>query len=227
MTIPLDSDSILFVDCQATHRNPQTGQLLEFAWLQNKPKQTIQTARVKPPIAFVLSEKIKALTGIVEIELAAGDSIESIWQRFHQQRTHIGNTTIVAHYSRLEEAYLRHIHQQLERPETFTPAFICTYEIARRLFPGLPAHSLRSVAGFLGSSVLPQRRAEVHVAATQSIWKSCCTQLCSRYNIQTIAELQHWLKYRNTTKNQEKEFPNLTDPAYHVANHARCLLFSR
>jgi DNA polymerase-3 subunit epsilon len=101
--------------------------------------------------------------------------------------------TCVAHYARFEKQFLEDLHQEYAPRSRFPLRFVCTLEIARRLFPDLPRRGLRALAGFLGGSLPELKRAGSHVQATAVVWASLIKLLRTERGIETLEELSSFL----------------------------------
>lgn len=133
-----------------------------------------------------LSTRISALTGITNEDLSTAPTEKKVIQQF--KRTLKQGQLALAHYARFEQGFL----------ESFIPALsrsplICTYEIARRLYPDLPSRSIRAVSGFLGHHIDEAKRSEHHIEATHYIWQHLVREL-DRQGIRSPEELNAWLK---------------------------------
>ncbi len=199
--------TILAIDCQATHSDPNAGHLVEIGWVkakaafpfdhemtaENAMSQMIRIGK-RPQIP----RQFFRITGITPDELKEAAPGKIIWHNLHQaakqaEAENQGICPAVIHYKRYEEPYLRQLHQKFGPGKTFPFQIVCTHEIVRRLFSGLPRKSLRAVSGYFGYSLPEFRRSLHHVVATAFIWSQVIRILDEREKITTFPDLMEWL----------------------------------
>jgi hypothetical protein len=112
----------------------------------------------------------------------------------------------VVHYARYEAPYLDKLQALTSARGGVQLDLICTYEIARRLLPGLPRKGLRAVAGYFGHDTPAQRRCIHHLRATAAIWKGLASELAAAHRITTIAALKSWMEKTPTPSNVKRIF---------------------
>lgn len=120
--------------------------------------------------------KILRLVGILAEEIEKGlepkrvfaelnDLIQDAIKEFH------GNIFAVAHFARLEQAFLDRLwRDHCQQP--FPIPIVCTHKLAKLLYPRLPNYGLRALAGWFGMPLDDGKRASNHVKATKQIWQS-------------------------------------------------------
>ncbi|MGE5341145.1 MAG: GIY-YIG nuclease family protein [Candidatus Omnitrophota bacterium] len=214
--------NVLALDCQATGANPSNGHLIEIGWLGFRASDAMETIEgnfsdviesylCQLPEGEDLPRRVSQLTGITREELSHGVSSQWIQEKLWDagRQTARKNTSslcpLIIHFSRYEEPFLSHLHQQHnpEEPFPFTP--ICTHQIARRLFPQLPSKSLRAIAGYFGHPAHELRRSAQHVAATAFIW-SHAVRLLEEKGIVTFDALREWLDQSPIGKHPDEKF---------------------
>ncbi len=200
--------TVLVIDCQATHSSPTLGQLIEFGWAKTRVSEPFDSGRIIPSMQTYLVEsndksdlprQFLKMTGLRLEELKEAIPKKIIWQRLirttrgikHDNR---GICPAVIHYCRYEQPFLEQLHQEFSPQRKFPWTIICTHEIFRRLFPGLPRKGLRAVAGYLGLALPDLRRCAHHVRATIFIWHNLVRLLEEREGISTFGELLEWLE---------------------------------
>ena len=189
---------VLALDCQATGSFPR-GELLEIGWARSTAAATnppsIEAHVIAPRSGGHLTRRIRQLTGFSQRDLRTAASRARVGGRLAEvvrgaNGAHHGPAVAVAHFARFEEPFLRDL---LSAAGPLPFELVCTHEIARRLFPGLPRRGLRAVAGYLGHGVPELRRAGSHVAATLAIWRGLVPLLKAEHGIRTLEELRSWL----------------------------------
>jgi DNA polymerase III subunit epsilon len=200
----------LFFDCQSTGASPANGNVLEMAWCQasarEKP-QSIQAHLVKQPDNQPVPYMIQAITGIFDNDMAAAVHLEEAYGQFsHGVESNPQLTHALIHYARFEEAFLKDLHNRFLNSSQLPFRVLCTYEIARRLFPNLPTRGIKGIAGFFGATIPESKRSSCHVEATWTIWKGLVAELSKR-GINTVDELETWLTTVPAAKRTKLEYP--------------------
>jgi len=219
----LSNLEVLVLDCQATLSNPETGHLLEIGWGRMRTgaptgapagpdtletfdnvdriisETMIESYLVQLPEGVEIPRRVGRITGLQTNDLAAGLPPKKIWKKLTHTARDIAATNkqklcpTVIHYSHFELPYLQHLHREFSPRKPFPFEIICTHQVMRRLFPNLPRKGLRAIAGYLGHSTPELRRSAHHTAATVFIWRQA-VQLLEEQGVQTLEELQQWLK---------------------------------
>ncbi len=206
MKIPLKKLQVLALDCQTTGANPEKGHLLEIGWVKTCAAATVRPKAlpVKAYLACLpqdveIPPAVQRVTGISIEALEKALSPAGIWRKVIKTAHAIAATDgmdtcpTLIHYARFEAPFLRHLHAENNSPGTFPFRIICTHEIAKRLFPGLPRRGLRAVAGYFGHSLPQRRRSSDHAVATAVIWQNLIRLLRMEYDIQNLDQLTDWL----------------------------------
>jgi DNA polymerase-3 subunit epsilon len=216
----LNDVEFVFLDCQSTGASPAHGNLLEIAWTKARAKDElgpIQSYLLKQPADYPIPHMIYALTGISQSEMQ--DAIEpqvacQLLQTTFQQPEVVDHALI--HYGRFERAFLEDLYKRcsISSPDPkdtdsqmqLPYKILCTYEIARRLFPNLPTRGIKGLAGFFGAPFGEVKRAACHVAATRLIWQGLLEEL-RKIGIETIALLEEWIASAPVAKRTKLEYP--------------------
>lgn len=198
---------VLAIDCQATHSNPDAGQLAEIGWTKTQAARffdhELTTEKVRSHLLKIednsqVPKQFYRITGIGIEEMKEAVSKRTAWQNLHRAAKQAascnrGICAAVIHFSRYEEPYLRQLHQEFTPKHKFPFTIFCTHKIVSRLYPGLPRKGLRAAAGFFGYALPNQRRSLHHVVATAFIWNHLVGILEEREKITTFGELKEWL----------------------------------
>jgi DNA polymerase-3 subunit epsilon len=183
---------VLVVDCQTTGATPGKDQLLEVAWAllpAAAGSPVIHSFVVRLPEGVVIPDRISRMTGIGAAETSNAPGAREVW---HLLRAAVAGRVPVAHFAVFEQRWLDHLFAGFGGRDARFPRIICTREIARRLYPGLPRKGLRPVAGYLGHDMAEPRRAGDHVAATASVWREMTAELDAS-GIRTVDDLSSFL----------------------------------
>lgn len=209
---------VLLLDCQTTGPNPEKGNLLEIAWMvasasdalsQHQPgnqhEPIIHARIVAQPEDKPVPYRIQNLTGITQDLMAAAVSIEGVQSELLQSIGRLESPGLgLAHFARFEQPFIRAL---LAVPDDADLPFklLCTYEIAKRLYPNLPSKGIRAVAGFFGTTCGELKRAQSHVESTLSIWKGIVEKL-ELLGIVTYDQLEAWLAETRAPKRTKYEY---------------------
>ena len=219
MTTTLADLEILALDCQTTGSHSGRGHLLEIGWARLRISDhsddifsSIVSRLITLPPGVEIPPRIRRITGICSNDLRTADSPESVWQMLDEVARQIGKDhqenacPTVIHYSRFEEPFLKELHRKYGDGRAFAFDIICSHEIARRLYSGLPRRGIRSLAGYFGHSVPELKRCSAHVAATVVIWRNLVKRLDRGYGVRTLKQLRDWLAQTGV--------PSRSDPIY-------------
>jgi DNA polymerase III epsilon subunit-like protein len=213
--IMLESSCVVFLDCQTSGTQPSRGAPIELAWTFEsfdapfENAVTVESSLVALPPDRNWSKQTERITGISEAELENAPTAELIWERFLTQLNLNSPIAAIIHYARFELSFLRPLHQKLRSSETFPLDVVCTFELAKRLYPRLPAYGIRAVSGYLGWELPERRRAAEHVQATHFIWKKMRAEWSKQYPGAGWEDFRTWLKEGIKSKGRRKTFDYL------------------
>ncbi|MCX7760131.1 MAG: exonuclease domain-containing protein [Hydrogenothermaceae bacterium] len=166
--LTIDEAVFSVVDLETTGLNPKNSQIIEIAAL--KVEGLIITDKfntlVKPTYDFI-PLNITKLTGITNAMVIDKPKIDKIFPEFLE---FIEGSILVAHNANFDVSFLKEVHRQLYSRELTIP-YVCTQNIAKRLFPDLNSKSLSNVASFLGVAYTQKHRAMSDALATFHIFK--------------------------------------------------------
>ncbi len=206
----------LFLDCQTTGSNPDQSHLLELGWGLGTARSeiAIHSSLLRLPEGAVIPRAISQLTGITDNMTESGTTIEIVMEEIQTTLSQYSDpesvqqplpklaSPCVMHFARFEQAF---IGTWLPDESSGYPV-ICTYEIARRLFPDLPSRSLRALSGFLGFPISNLKRSAHHVEATIIIWRELLNILQDQEGLQTFEDLTTWLRETPVPKAGRKQY---------------------
>lgn len=190
---------VLVLDCQTTGASPAKGHLLEIGWSAAQARQDPEEAKIcahliQLPNPAGIPRHISRLTGIQNEDMAQAISRPELWRRLeHASRAACqGRTDVhcVAHFARFERQFIEQLAVECG-PSGIRPwDYLCTHEIARRLFPDLPRRGLRALAGYCGAPLGELKRAEPHVRATLHVWHHLVRMLREERQVTRLEELR-------------------------------------
>lgn len=163
--------------------------MIELGWAlytNDSSALSVQSSLIALKEDQTLCTRISGLTGISTADLEKAPSEKIVLQRFSQFLKK--GQLALAHYARFETSFLENLV-----PTITDSPLICTYEIARRLYPDLPSRSIRAVSGYLGHHIEEAKRSQHHIEATSFIWQRLVHELNQR-GIDSPERLKEWLK---------------------------------
>jgi DNA polymerase III subunit epsilon len=138
---------VFLLDCQATGSHPDRGHLLEIGWAimrasdGEEPSLKMETCLLDLPEGAIIPPRVTRVTGIGPQDLTGACSTSEAWRRLSvavRETVAEGaesSCPAVIHFARYEEPFLRRLHSLHDAETPFPFTFICTHEIAKRLFP--------------------------------------------------------------------------------------------
>lgn len=204
-------DSPVFVlDCQTTGASPRTGNLLEIAWkvtTASTVDEQISSYLVEQPDGLEVPARIESLTGITNDDMVDATSPGRIIKAFREDLKKVSRSPIcVIHYARFELPFLLTLFQDHGRRKSLPLQSVCTFEIARRLYPNLPSRGIRALGGFLGMELDELKRASSHVTTTAAIW-SHLVEVLKEQGVEQYSELVQFLESKPEKRKGKLEYP--------------------
>lgn len=195
---------VILLDCQTTGTSAARDRLLEIGWSCTSAEAPFppatDSALIKQPEP--LPKMVREITGITDELLESSLSPAAAWEKFHLSS---GESSIaVAHYAQFERPFLEKFYAEHGSIKVLPFPVLCTYKIAKRLFPEAPSRNIRGLAGFLGCEITELRRAQDHVLATALIWQRVSAELDAR-GILNVAELEKWLEEKPSPSAEKKK----------------------
>lgn len=155
------------------------------------------------PVPF----QIQRLTGITDHEMEGAVCPSIAFEEFQSAIEVLPHPRLsVIHYARFEKPFFTVLFECYGGVDTIPFQTICTFEIARRLYPNLPSRGIRALGGFLGLDMEEVKRSLSHVEATVAIWKHLVAKL-GENGIFTLAELEEFLTSPAKVKRTKLEYP--------------------
>jgi DNA polymerase-3 subunit epsilon len=206
---------VLALDCQATGATPAHGDLLELGWAVCSVSGIlgqIQSHWIVRRTTRPIPRAVRELTGWTEACTAEAVPEQNVWDALYQDAAKIlvhgphARARTVIHFARFELPFLRDLHQRMGIANDFPFDPICVHAIGARLFPDLPRHNIRALAGYLGHSPELLRRSAGHVEATAFIWREL-VPLLEQAGFGTWSELRAWLDSGPKLRRSRRVYP--------------------
>jgi DNA polymerase-3 subunit epsilon len=219
-SITLSNLNVLALDCQATGANPGKGHLLEIGWMPGRAASSSTPERYAPESYLTRSQAqmpispvIQRLTGISDATMTDAVAVDIVWRQLKKTGQAIAarNQSMlcpaVIHFAQFEAPFLRQLHETNDPGTQFPFQIICTHAIATRLLPELPRRGIRALAGYLGHSMPEFKRSADHALATLIIWKAMVELLLTRFKVDSMQQLDHWLASTRVQGRVKRNFP--------------------
>jgi DNA polymerase III subunit epsilon len=206
VAVPLTEEPVLFLDIQTTGRNPERDQILEIGWaIDSATNFSEETSTAFSSLVTlegdnILDPLVAELTGIAPGDLENARPLADLWNEMNTKIHALHPTRGMIHYARFEKRFLKKSGLEVTFP------FLCTYQIAKKLFPALPSWGIRALSGNFGMPLPEIQRASTHVHATFRIWHHLARILEEEKSIQSWEALETWLSSKDKTTPAKKQF---------------------
>ncbi|CAN5234511.1 hypothetical protein BH11CYA1_BH11CYA1_32580 [soil metagenome] len=200
----LAEQPFLILDCQTTGATPQSAQILELGWylahsieaklkLPGNLQPQIKSRLLKQPDDQEVPMRIQRITGISTAHMQEAHAPSAVVSELLDDLNQKQVRFAIAHYAQFEQAFVNQLFAD-HRPEQNLPFdFICTCQIAKRLYPDLPSRAIRALGGYFGFSLTEMKRSTCHVEATYFIWQRLVADLAA-IGILEDEQLVDWLR---------------------------------
>lgn len=202
----LADQPFLFLDCQTTGATPQSANILELGWyltaesygptLNSHTKMAIKSRLIRQPDDQVLPMRIQKITGITAEQMHDAHLASDVVSELLRDLVPSGQAKVrfaVAHYAQFEHAFVNQLFADHLPGQGLPFDFICTCQIAKRLYPDLPSRAIRALGGYFGFSLSEMKRSSGHVEATYFIWQRLLADLAA-IGIEEDDQLLEWLR---------------------------------
>lgn len=205
----LSDTPVLILDCQTTGASPAHGNILEIAYRVHHPKagsnEICNSYIVEQPDDQPIPPRIERLTGITNEDLENAVGAKSVVRELKKTISTLPPVCVI-HFSRFEVPFLLDFFERFGNRKTLPFETVCTFEIARRLYPNLPSRGIRAIAGFLGIELHELKRARSHVDTTYEIWNHLVEKL-NEDQVFTYEDLVEFLDSKPEKRNGKLEYP--------------------
>lgn len=202
---------VFFLDLQTTGAKPsETSHILEIAWGLSESTE-VKSSLITQPEDQPVPRRILSLTGIRAEEMTESKNLSDILAELVASTI---DRPAVIHFAQFEKPFLKDAIEKFNVSEDSVTVksviaefpIICTHQIAKRLFPNLPARGIKGLAGYFGHYAGEVKRATGHVEATKVIWQHLVEALATN-GIHTFDQLQNWLATEAPKKRTKYEYP--------------------
>lgn len=156
----------VIVDIETTGGNKNTGRITEIAAIKHDGRKTVDTFETLVNPETPIPDFIRRLTGITDEMVQSAPTFAEIASEFDR---FTANTIFIAHNVNFDYRFIREEFRKLGRD--FSRRKLCTVQLSRRTFPGLPSYSLNKLAKELRIGLDGHHRAGVDARATAKIFQ--------------------------------------------------------
>ena len=196
----LSEEKLLFIDCQTTGATPARAHVLEIGWAIGRasdlnPPQFC-TRLIALPEGEDLPPRIQKITGISAAEMLAANPAAAVAEELAMLISEHKISHAVAHWAQFERTFLSDFflkYLSAAAPAAPLSQYVCTCQIAKKLYPDLPSRAIRAVGGYFGLDIEEMKRSGGHVETTYFIWQKLALEL-EQLGLTGLEELQDWLK---------------------------------
>ncbi|HEX5504765.1 MAG TPA: helicase C-terminal domain-containing protein, partial [Thermomicrobiales bacterium] len=171
------------LDVEATEMHPERGEIIEIGALKFTDERIVDrwqaTVRPRGPVPF----GITALTGITEAEVRRARPFAAVAPEL---AAFVRQAPVVGQSVWLDLEMVRAAGLKLANP------IYDTFELATLVLPGLPAYSLRHIAGRLGVDLAVEHRALADAAVTVEVFRRLLDQVRD-FDAETLGQVARLL----------------------------------
>jgi len=161
------AQSAVVVDLETTGLSSRRDRVIEIAAVRVRDGCVVDQWQTLVNPGITIPPLITALTGITTGMAADAPTFE---EAAHDFRSFVDDAILVAHNAAFDLGFLRAELARLDGAAVSLPVeSLCTLRLARRLFPGLPSHSLEALIQSLGLPVRRHHRALPDALATADL----------------------------------------------------------
>ncbi|WP_432695603.1 exonuclease domain-containing protein [Marinobacterium sp. YM272] len=133
------------IDCKTTGLQPTRDRLIEIALKEVRDGEAVANWHSLINPQQRLPDRVLALTGIAETELASAPSFAEVLPALAEK---LDGAVLVAHHARFDYAFIKNEFRR--NGARFNARPLCSIKLVRQLFPGLRSRSLESLCQRFG-----------------------------------------------------------------------------
>jgi DNA polymerase-3 subunit epsilon len=156
----------VIVDIETTGGNKNTGRITEIAAIKHDGEKIVDTFETLVNPLRPIPEFIRNLTGITDEMVNSAPTFQEIAAEFDR---FTANTIFIAHNVNFDYRFIREEFRKLGKD--FSRRKMCTVQLSRKAFPGLPSYSLNKITAELSISLEGHHRAGVDARATAKLFQ--------------------------------------------------------
>jgi len=156
----------VIVDIETTGGNKNTGRITEIAAFKHDGEKVIDSFETLVNPERQIPPFVQRLTGISDEMVAAAPLFSEIAEKFDR---FTANTIFIAHNVNFDYRFIREEFRKIGME--FSRRKMCTVQLSRKAFPGLPSYSLGKITKELSIELDGHHRAAVDAKATTKLFE--------------------------------------------------------
>lgn len=156
----------VIVDIETTGGNKNTGRITEIAAIKHDGEKVVDTFETLVNPERPIPPFVKRLTGISDEMVAEAPLFSEIAEKFDR---FTANTIFIAHNVNFDYRFLREEFRKIGME--YSRKKMCTVQLSRKAFPGLPSYSLGKITQELSITLEGHHRAAVDAKATTRLFE--------------------------------------------------------
>jgi DNA polymerase-3 subunit epsilon len=199
--LTVNEATFVILDLETTGLYPDNSSVIEFAGIKYQSGMIIEEISylTKPREEFI-PQRITQLTGITNAMVIDKPYFEDI---YHDVYNFIKDSIVVAHNAKFDISFLSKTHQIIFKENLKIP-YICTDNLARRIFPEIRKKSLKSLAHYLGIDFEQKHRALSDAKATLKAFQKML-ELLQDYNVNKVLDIIKLAEGKNINKKNKRK----------------------
>ncbi len=165
-TFALIKEMYVIVDIETTGGNKNTGRITEIAAIKHDGEKVIDTFETLVNPERSIPPFVQRLTGISDEMVAEAPLFSEIAEKFDR---FTANTIFIAHNVNFDYRFIREEFRKIGME--FSRRKMCTVQLSRKAFPGLPSYSLGKITQELSIALEGHHRAGVDAKATTILFE--------------------------------------------------------
>ncbi len=201
--LTVNEATFVIIDLETTGLSSHNNSVIEIAAIKYQSGMVIDKIHqlTKPREDFI-PFRVTQLTGITNAMVIDKPYFENIYPDVYE---FIKDSIVVAHNAKFDISFLSEIHKIVFKKNLKIP-YICTDNLARRLFPEIRKKSLSSLTEYLGINFQQKHRALSDAQATLLAFQKMLEYL-QDFNVNKVLDIIKLSEGKNiNTKNKRKRY---------------------
>ena len=201
--LTINEATFVILDLETTGLSAANSSVIEIAAIKYQSGMIVDTLHylTRPREEFI-PIKVTELTGITNAMVIDKPHFEKVYPEVYK---FIKDGIIVAHNAKFDISFLSQVHKTVFKKNLKIP-YICTDNLARRLFPEIKKKSLSSLTQYLGINFQQNHRALSDAQATLEAFKMMLDYL-QDYNVNKVLDIIKLSEGKSiNTKNKRKRY---------------------
>lgn len=201
--LTVNEATFVIIDLETTGLSAKENSVIEVAAIKYQSGMIIdEFSQLTKPKEEFIPQRVINLTGITNAMVIDQPYFEDIYPKIYQ---FIKNSIIVAHNAKFDISFLSKTHENIFKESLKIP-YICTDNLARRIFPEIRKKSLTSLTEYLGIQFDQRHRAMSDAKATLMAFQKML-EFLQDYNVNKVLDIIKLSEGKNINrKNKRKRY---------------------